>query len=805
MPVEPLDVPKRLIMNMNQEGTTKLETPDPRPEPMPDLSGVGNGFLDIPFSAGTDIGNRITNRLTGMNGEERYQLWPEKVVRSALTALPDAAAGKLPVFLTDPATGEQVANPEAVARTLDMASLGGAGGLATGATDATLGSAPFLRPALKYEGKIYKAPPGGEHLDALPAHLADEFQRQAMSGEDISNFNFGFMNHKGQFLSREAALDYGIKEGLIDPHAGKYGTLTSTLLADSSKPGTAIEAMAKTQPFYSAVEHQVNAIPQAKMTGEQWLGTLGNKPGVKPEEMQWTGLQDFLKEKGKEPVTKAEVQEHLANNKVELKDVVKGTPTINKASPYYNKEVERVLRESSGEAEDNIHMQLSNDAKAYQKLMKDHPELKNDDDWADTVMNSVFGSRIHNDTKYGSYQLPGGENYREMLLTLPEKGKRYWNDGSPVTAEDLADPFTAAAADRVAHYGDREAMPYKSSHWDEPNILAHIRMNDRMIEGKKSLHLEEIQSDWHQQGRDRGYTATDPKKFEELNKQLKEAEEELSNHKQKIAEAHLGMSWQKFRNENKDPYVRNQTLEELNQVSQTDPTYINLFRKTEALREATNEANPINKVPDAPFKKTWYELALKRMIREAAEKGYDRLSWTPGEAQAARYDLSKQIDTLKYNPDTHHLVGFKNGTKVLSHLNVEPKDLPDFVGKEIASKIDKAEVKDKLIGGSYKVLNDIDLKIGGEGMKGFYDQIIPKALEKISGEKVKTTTLDARRRDAMGRLATEQKEGDKEQTIHYIDIPQSLKDKAMYKGFPLFSGGFMFTPVQGDPFASNQK
>jgi hypothetical protein len=51
----------------------------------------------------------------------------------------------------------------------------------------------------------------------------------------------------------------------------------------------------------------------------------------------------------------------------------------------------------------------------------------------------------------------------------------------------------------------RDNPTYKSSHWDEPNILAHVRMNDRTIDGKKSLHLEEIQSDWHQQGRDKGY------------------------------------------------------------------------------------------------------------------------------------------------------------------------------------------------------------------------------------------------------------------------------------------------------------
>ena len=44
-------------------------------------------------------------------------------------------------------------------------------------------------------------------------------------------------------------------------------------------------------------------------------------------------------------------------------------------------------------------------------------------------------------------------------------------------------------------------------------------------------------------------------------------------------------------------------------------------------------------VPNAPFKSSWPELALKRMIREASEQGYDAIGWTPGEVQAARYDL----------------------------------------------------------------------------------------------------------------------------------------------------------------------
>jgi hypothetical protein len=46
--------------------------------------------------------------------------------------------------------------------------------------------------------------------------------------------------------------------------------------------------------------------------------------GVKPEEMQWTGLDNFLKSKGKDKVTPEEIREHLANNNIQIKEVTKG-------------------------------------------------------------------------------------------------------------------------------------------------------------------------------------------------------------------------------------------------------------------------------------------------------------------------------------------------------------------------------------------------------------------------------------------------------------------------------------------------
>jgi hypothetical protein len=87
-----------------------------------------------------------------------------------------------------------------------------------------------LRPALKHEDEVYAAPRGGEHLDALPAHLAITFRRQALSGEDISEYRFGFVDGEGNFLSREDALRFAIKSGLIQAHDAGCGTLTSSMI-----------------------------------------------------------------------------------------------------------------------------------------------------------------------------------------------------------------------------------------------------------------------------------------------------------------------------------------------------------------------------------------------------------------------------------------------------------------------------------------------------------------------------------------------------------------------------------------------
>ncbi len=671
-----------------------------------DPMGNATGF-DAPAVDATtqpSVVDRVTNRLLGLNGEERYQLWPEKVVRSALTTIPEGMAGKIPQWEVDPETGDVHTSQEMIGRAMDMASLAGTGGLA-GATDATLGATPFLRPALKYKDRLYKGKEGQGHTDVIPDALYEDFQKKAMSGEDIADYNFGFHNDKGQFLDREKALEYGINTGLIDPHAGKFGALTSTMMADSSKPGVAIEAMAKTaEPFYSALEYNVKNINQDKMTGDAWLGTLSNKPGVKPEELDWTGLKSFLEENKGKPVTKGQIEQHLAENKIEVGETVKGK-TVDENSKEFNSLVENIMKNEKPAGGLSAAQDLAYDRLGGQKA------------------------------KYSQYQLPGGSNYREKLLTLPAE-KQYTVSSAGGAAKDYHEPKTYKNIDEAKAEIDRRyaASPnsfhnimdhnpgYRSSHWDEPNILAHIRMNDRIIDGKKSLHLEEIQSDWHQAGRKEGYKGQA--------RQLTDAEnKELLDLRKRAAATGL-----------------------------SEAEHARKFELGDIQDKAKNETG----VPDAPFKKNWHELALKKAIREAAENGYDRLSWTAGE---------------------HHPTNPKN----LSQTGPE------------------ADAADK-------------------GMQGFYNNILPKSVEKLTGQKVKQGVLPHHNYNVVeapnGRFAVVDPEGNlnyfanKERAeafrdkkaqengknkIHYIDIPQSLRDTAVGKGFPLFSSTHMFIPVDHEP------
>jgi hypothetical protein len=145
-------------------------------------------------------------------------------------------------------------------------------------------------------------------------------------------------------------------------------------------------------------------------------------------------------------------------------------------------------------------------------------------------------------------------------------------------------------------------------------------------------------------------------------------------------------------------------------------------------------------VADAPFRTTWPIQLFKRALRDAVDGGKDWIGWTTGETQNDRFDLSKQVDSISVpmvNADGSRSVRIdpKDGTsfKMMVDSNgivngyqsadqFTGKRLDEVVGKDMADKIIALESPANFEGN--------DLKVGGSGMRGFYDNMLPKEVGK---------------------------------------------------------------------------
>lgn len=437
-------------------------------------------------------------------------------------------------------------------------------------------------------------------------------------------------------------------------------------------------------PFFSPTARFVEAIQVKKpQPAKFWIDQLYKgkdpKPGLRPEELEDLGLREWL-EGQQGVVSKEQVLQFIADGGPKLEEVVKGG-----GESLTEVELERIA-----ELEE---MDLDPADQEYYEL-------------ADLQARRDEG-RQEGGTKFGQYQLPGGENYREVLVTVPgndrteadkaaraveEAQTRYEQDGSQANYAALV-----AARDAAKKFGAGwKSNDFTSSHWSEPNVLAHYRLNDRTdADGKRVLFIEEIQSDWHQAGRKKGYGPERTTTVEREVSSLPKSEQQVFAGSKTVYEV-LGSDGRRL--------------------------YIG---RDKAKTERAAQPNVRKGVPNAPFKKSWPMLAFKRVLREAVEKGYDSVAWTTGEQQAERYDLSKSISLVVYRPETKNLRAYDLNEKRVMDDTVEPANIEDHIGKEAAQKLLQTE-RDSF--GEHQ-LSGLDLKVGGEGMKGFYDKMLPKMVQ----------------------------------------------------------------------------
>jgi len=599
--------------------------------------------------------------------------------------------------------------------------------------------------------------------------------------------------------------------------------------------------------FYSPLDEAVMNLQNQKGTGQQYLAQLLKTQGVKQEEVATRGLDTFLAENPK--VTKTQIEEYLTENPIDLRETILGAkPEINTNSPYALPEVIKVLQNET--TPNAMRISLENDYDAYRALQQKNPELFDEnvaDYWQDVVLKDLIpNADQYKPAKFNTLQVgTGGDNYREVQIRLPSGEDRpyvyssnpkkmtgqvkeqlseygfkpeykvVWEDGT------FSGGYDKASAEAVAKTGKPSAVQgtiikkfpdYQSafdyaqsrpqeerlanhirpansqpefvnkSHYDEPNILAHMRVNDRTIDGKKTLFVEEIQSDWHQKGRKEGYrTKVDTK---DLIRDL------TTEDKQR-----LGV----------DKGV-------LAKVKDTWGYYPSKKEAEEYLQLTLGN----NGVPDAPFKKNWQELAMKRAMQMAAEGGYDRVAFTTGNQQNARYSLSNFVNKVAYEKGDNGLYDVyannRDGKEIISKEDITLDEIEETFGKEMAKKIseDQGKAGDGTGYRNWKTFTGVDLEVGGEGMKGFYDKILPDFINKygkkhglkvgqtklppdlnINSIVLNHTGLSRKEWDALSKVEKEQtlKEigyGGNE-GVHYFDLTPEAKESFLKKGQPMFA------------------
>ena len=455
-----------------------------------------------------------------------------------------------------------------------------------------------------------------------------------------------------------------------------------------------------TQPSAPLWKLKSVEVLKAKLRGPQPGDVVYNmlrNNGVSEEELQETGLSELLQNRPKVSLDEALacVSEHL----FELEEVVKKDDLpINTKSPYALPQVLRALRASEARSMDDLVVVLENDTDLYKALdnATKFPELHSEEegglrnDWASVVIASL-GLSGFEVPRFKQYSTPGGSSYEERLLRYKPK-------------KEL--PYHTRASD---------------AHWGEEDVLAHTRYAIQRTSDRKSLLLiEEIQSDWHQSGRKVGYG------------------DRIEWNATNSAGRSLGI----FPTEAEAQAAVDNSSDGTGRVYRTD---------------ARGE-------PDAPFKKSWPEMVFRRMLVEAVRRKVAYLGWTTGKTQASRYSLSKQVNEVALRagePGVYYLViEDKQGHEVApykgSGSEVTPAELAGIVGKEVAAQLvagadavkgkpwPKAKKGQQTSNPEFFTLRGLDMDIGGEGMEGFYDEILVHYANKIGkryGARVEQVTL----------------------------------------------------------------
>lgn len=447
------------------------------------------------------------------------------------------------------------------------------------------------------------------------------------------------------------------------------------VMADGSQMAVAFSRVAG---FRSALLQSLERAEGAPRRGtaeqwQQWLDGVQRRGGFKQAERDWLDVDAWLSTResmtGEARIAREALTEFVRNHQVRIGEQLIGGDTAR-----FHAALDR-LQAAGFEVEmpPSYGVSLLRDGEEVDE--RTLTEAQKEDFETLSAGMETAEPLVSGEGVYARYQIEGGRDYRELLLTLPVQ------------------PSSRNADE-----------PYRSDHYlSVKNVLVHIRYNEREdVDGKRMLFIEELQSDWHQHGRRYGYRpATDPK----------------------VA-------------------------------------------------------------PDAPFKSTeeWTLLAIKRIVRMAAERGFQRIGWTTGAQQTSRYARGEQVDALDYLPlpsGAYRVAGLKQG-EVVREMEVPATLLSPLLGEKVAARVRAGDgdpsPRGSTRGTPLRRLEALSLHLGDAGMGGYYDGIVPAVVNRWARPLGAQTTI-AKIRPRFRAHALD---------VHALDITPAMR-AAVAEGLPMFS------------------
>ena len=467
--------------------------------------------------------------------------------------------------------------------------------------------------------------------------------------------------------------------------------------------------------FISNALASLDKIQMKSGNAQAWINKIQQAGGLKKEEDKWIGLTDWLKEQTGN-ISKDDVAEYIREHQIQIEEVKYGMSLPEDAFEFdYVEDI------------DNAYVSINDWGKAvalYNESNKDQIDVNDpsDENWnkVETFGNSLLSNKI--DPIRNKYTTEGLENKREIALTVPTI--KPYNENDEIHFGDAGDGRAIA----WARFGDSEDA-----------------------DGNKVLVIDEIQSKRHQDGKEKGYNEIElPSEQDAWEARIKASDDYVQLY-----------------TELSKKYSEKEIHERL--MSEEDNTQ--LEKTMEAVREADRIYNRVlnlkNKgVPDAPFRDSWDALAMKRMLRLAAEEGYDKIAWTSGQMQSDRYDLEKELSAIGYSYDGQGMYAIqpvdKEGNEVFTD-DYSEKDLAGVVGKEMAAKIIEQAKTDPM-----GTIEGDNLKLQNSGMRYFYDQKLVNWMNKYGkkwGVQVTDLTLPN----------LENEEG-----WHSVDVTPEMRESVMH-------------------------